>query len=111
MLIFEQIRAGGDRNFGYLLADREAGQGVLIDPSYSPEVFVQRAVEQGIRVTHIVNTHGHADHTNGNAKATELTGAPIAAHADAPEKPGVALAESVDLEVGSLRILNVVSNN
>jgi len=42
-LIFEQIRAGGDRNFGYLLADRESGQGVLIDPSYSPEQFVERA--------------------------------------------------------------------
>ena len=35
-LIFEQIRAGGDRNFGYMLGDRDAKQGVLIDPSYSP---------------------------------------------------------------------------
>ena len=32
-LIFEQIRAGGDRNFGYLLGDRDTRQGVLIDPS------------------------------------------------------------------------------
>ena len=39
-LVFEQIRAGGDRNLGYLLADRDAGQGVLIDPSFSPEAFV-----------------------------------------------------------------------
>ena len=42
-LIFEQIRTGGDRNFGYLLADRDARQAVLIDPSYSPEVLVERA--------------------------------------------------------------------
>ena len=35
-LIFEQIRTGGDRNFGYLLADRDAKEGVLIDPSFSP---------------------------------------------------------------------------
>jgi hypothetical protein len=41
-LIFEQIRAGGDRNCGYLLGDRDTKQGVLIDPSYSPEAFVQR---------------------------------------------------------------------
>jgi hypothetical protein len=33
-LVFEQIRAGGDRNFGYLLGDREAKVGVLIDPSF-----------------------------------------------------------------------------
>ncbi len=29
-LIFEQICAGGDRNLGYLLGDRDTGQGVLI---------------------------------------------------------------------------------
>ena len=32
-LVFEQIRSGGDRNFGYLLGDREARAAVLIDPS------------------------------------------------------------------------------
>jgi hypothetical protein len=45
-LIFEQIRSGGDRNFGYLLADREAGTGGLIDSSYSPEAFVERAARR-----------------------------------------------------------------
>ena len=45
-LVFEQIRAGGDRNFGYLLGDRTARRAVLIDPSYSPEQFVSRAAEQ-----------------------------------------------------------------
>ena len=73
-LIFEQIRAGGDRNFGYLLGDRDTRQGVLIDPSYSPEAFVQRARDQGLTVTHVINTHGHPDHTNGNAKAESENG-------------------------------------
>lgn len=41
--IFEQVRVGGDRNFGDLLGDREAGVGLLIDPSFSPEVMVERA--------------------------------------------------------------------
>ena len=103
-LIFEQIRAGGDRNFGYLLADRNAGKGVLIDPSYSPEAFVQRASEQHITITHVINTHGHPDHTNGNSKAVELTRAPIAAHPDAPESPEVRLVEGDDLAVGALRL-------
>ena len=44
-LVFEQIRTGGDRNFGYLLGDRQAHQAVLIDPSYAPEALVQRARE------------------------------------------------------------------
>ena len=29
-VVFEQIRSGGDRNFGYLLGDREARAAVLI---------------------------------------------------------------------------------
>jgi hydroxyacylglutathione hydrolase len=103
-LIFEQIRSGGDRNFGYLLADREARLGVLIDPSYSPDSFVQRALEQGVAVTHIVNTHGHPDHTNGNERAVELTKAPVAAHPSLPTAPDVALSDGSELAVGTLRL-------
>jgi hydroxyacylglutathione hydrolase len=104
-LIFEQIRAGGDRNFGYLLGDRDAKQAVLIDPSYSPEAFVQRAGDQGLTVTHVINTHGHPDHTNGNAKAAELTAAPVAAFADsALVRSDIGLRDQQELAVGGLRL-------
>src|SRR5262247_3568982 len=99
-LVFEQIRAGGDRNFGYLLGDRDARQAVLIDPSYSPEVFVERADAQQLTVTHIINTHGHEDHINGNATAVSVTGAAIAAHPACPSCPGVAIADGGELSIG-----------
>src|SRR5688572_5416881 len=100
-LVFEQIRTGGDRNFGYLLGDREAGQAVLIDPSYTPEVLVQRAAEQGLTVTHIINTHGHPDHINGNEQAVALTKAPVAAHPDVPTRVDVRLGGGDTLRVGA----------
>ena len=103
-LIFEQIRTGGDRNFGYLLGDRDAGVGVLIDPSYAPEVMVERARAQGLRITHIINTHGHPDHVNGNEEAVALTGAAVAAHRDCPVRPSVPLESSSVLGVGSLSL-------
>ena len=103
-LVFEQVRTGGDRNFGYLLGDRTAGQGVLIDPSYAPEVLVQRAADQQLKVVYIVNTHGHPDHINGNDKAVELTGAPIAAHPACPARPAVPLADGQELSAGALRL-------
>ena len=103
-LIFEQIRVGGDRNFGYLVADRDAAQGVLVDPSYAPELLTDRAEAQGVTVTHIINTHGHADHTNGNVRAVELTGAPVAAHPDAPDTPDLSLGDGVRISVGGVRL-------
>src|SRR5258705_1063533 len=102
--VLEQIRGGGDRNLGYLLGDRDARQAVLVDPSYSPELFVARAEEQGLAVTHVINTHGHEDHVNGNATATALTGAAIAAHPACPSCPGVAIADGGWLNIGSLRV-------
>ncbi|MDX1568215.1 MAG: MBL fold metallo-hydrolase, partial [Longimicrobiales bacterium] len=103
-LVFEQIRLGGDRNFGYLLGDREAGEALVVDPAYSPETLVERARVQGLRVTHVVNTHGHPDHINGNEEAVELTGAPVAGHRSLPETPGVTLAEGDELGVGAFRL-------
>ena len=104
-LIFEQIRAGGDRNFGYLLGDRDTRQGVLIDPSFSPEAFVQRARDQGLRVTHVINTHGHPDHTNGNSRIAELTAAPLAAFADSLlVSPDLGLGDEQELDVGGLQL-------
>jgi hydroxyacylglutathione hydrolase len=101
-LIFEQIRSGGDRNFGYLLGDRDARSGVLIDPSYAPDVFVERARAQGLSITHVINTHSHTDHTNGNERALALTGAVLAAHPLlGPEAP---LADGRTLSIGELRL-------
>jgi glyoxylase-like metal-dependent hydrolase (beta-lactamase superfamily II) len=101
-LVFEQIRSGGDRNFGYLLGDRDAKAAIVVDPSYSPDQFVERAREQGLRITHIVNTHSHPDHVNGNERAVELTAAPLAAHPTM--RPDVPLADGADLHVGALRL-------
>lgn len=103
-LVFEQIRVGGDRNFAYLLGDRDAGQAVAIDPSYSPEAVVQRARDQHLAVTHVLNTHSHPDHVNGNAAAIALTGASLVAHASAPTAPAVAVSDGDTLAVGSLEL-------
>ena len=101
-LVFEQIRAGGDRNFGYLLGDRSAKRAVLIDPSYSPDAFVQRETEQGLVVSHVINTHGHPDHINGNQQAVNLTQATVAAHPLL--HPGLSLEDGHRLSVGALTL-------
>ena len=104
MLIFEQIRVGGDRNFGYLIGDREAGEAVVVDPAFNPADVIERAEAQALKVTHIINTHGHGDHTNGNKKAMKLTGAPLLAYKSAATRPDVKVDHEDTLKVGSLTL-------
>lgn len=107
--IFEQIRIGGDRNFAYLLGDRDAGLGVLVDPAFHPEVAVERAQAQGLRITHILNTHGHHDHANGNTQAKAMTGAVVAGGQHHPGPLDVVLRDGDCLAFGaySLRVFEV----
>jgi glyoxylase-like metal-dependent hydrolase (beta-lactamase superfamily II) len=102
--IFEQVRTGGDRNFGYLIGDRQAGVGVLVDPAYAPGEMVERARAQGLRITHILNTHGHADHSGGNAEAKARTGALVAAYAGSPLRPDAPLKDGDRLKVGGYKL-------
>lgn len=103
-LIFEQINVGGDRNFAYLLGDRESGECALIDPSFSYEKLLIRVEAQKLKVRYIINTHGHADHINGNQQVKELTGTLIAAFFDSEIKPDVGLKDNDILSIGSFNL-------
>jgi glyoxylase-like metal-dependent hydrolase (beta-lactamase superfamily II) len=107
--IFEQLRIGGDRNFGYLVGDRAARVAAAIDPAFAPELLLERAEAQGLGITHILNTHGHTDHTNGNAALKARTGARIAAHPAARPAPDLPLGDGDTLAIGSIaiRVLHV----
>jgi len=102
--IFEQARVGGDRNFGYLIGDRAAGAAAVVDPSYVPDILLERAKAQGLSVKLILNTHGHADHTHSNARVRQQTGALVAAHFSVPFRSDLALDDGHCLQVGGVAI-------
>lgn len=52
-------------NYAYLLYDTEAGVTAVIDPSESEPVEAALS-KRGLHLTHVINTHHHWDHTNGN---------------------------------------------
>ncbi|MHC4470126.1 MAG: hydroxyacylglutathione hydrolase family protein [Planctomycetota bacterium] len=102
--IFEQIRTGGDRNFAYLVGDRKAGVAAAVDPSYAPKLTLDRAKAQGLRIELILNTHGHADHANGNAEMSRLTGAEVAAWRDSSVRPDRPLDDGDSFSIGEYEV-------
>jgi hydroxyacylglutathione hydrolase len=63
-------------NFGVLIHDPEAGVTASIDAPEADKVTAALK-EKGWRLTHILTTHHHADHTGGNAVLKAATGCRI----------------------------------
>ena len=80
-MIIEQIKVGYMEVYCYLVGCKATGKGLVIDPAGNENHILDTAQRLGITIESVVNTHGHADHTCGNGKIVELTGAKIYMHA------------------------------
>ena len=67
-------------NFCYLVGDESLKTCALIDPAFETDRILAEAGGLGYRVTHIINTHGHSDHTAGNEAIKTATGAKLLIH-------------------------------
>jgi glyoxylase-like metal-dependent hydrolase (beta-lactamase superfamily II) len=93
----------------YLVADPDAGSGVLIDGNDELEPLIERAERDGIEVTHVLVTHPHGDHVAGLAEARRRLGdPPLVAHketaAELGEEVEVKLGDGERLDAGGLEI-------
>jgi len=89
-MIVEQVWTGNAyRNFNYLIVCPETGEALAIDP-LDHEKCLAAAKKNGWRITQIVNTHEHGDHTGGNQAMIAATGAKLLAHQNAKDSiPGM----------------------
>lgn len=84
-MIVEQIWTGNAyRNFNYLIACSESGEALAVDP-LDHEKCLAAAERHGWRITQILNTHEHGDHTGGNQAMIRATGAKLLAHRNAKD--------------------------
>jgi glyoxylase-like metal-dependent hydrolase (beta-lactamase superfamily II) len=103
-MIFHQIDAGGDRNFAYLIADKEAGVAALFDPPPDPARYANLIDGHKLAVQYIVITHGHSDHSWGALPARQRFGGKIVGHTSMLFDVDVRVDEGDTLSLGDLTL-------
>ncbi len=79
-MLFRQIIHEDLGCASYLVADRESGVAVVVDPQWDVEPYRRLARLHGVRIGHILETHNHADHVSGHGRLVRQTGATIHVH-------------------------------
>jgi hydroxyacylglutathione hydrolase len=64
-LIFETIETGGIAALSYFIGDESAGVAAVVDPRVDVDVYLELAREKKVAITHIFETHNHADFVSG----------------------------------------------
>lgn len=78
--MIKQLKLSKMAIFCYMVCDERSRTCALVDPAFDTKRILNEVQAHGYRVTHIINTHCHADHTAGNADLKEKTGAKILIH-------------------------------
>lgn len=83
-MFFQQITTPGLGCFSYIIGCPLAGVAAVVDPKRDAAVYAETASRNGMRITHIFDTHIHADHISGARELARATGASIYIHESAP---------------------------
>ncbi|HEU0294013.1 MAG TPA: MBL fold metallo-hydrolase [Anaerolineales bacterium] len=70
-------------NSAYLIGSHENKKGILVDPLRDVDRYLHAARERGLTLTHVLDTHLHADFVSGNREIAAQTAAVIGASAEA----------------------------
>src|SRR5262252_8185575 len=65
-LVFKTIQTEGIAELSYLVGDDDEGVAAIFDPRADVDVYIDMAREAGVAITHIFETHIHADLVRGS---------------------------------------------
>src|SRR5216117_62029 len=105
-MIFQQIVNEDAGCIAYLIGCGQAGEAVVVDPGRDRvDEYLAWSRRKGLQLTHILDTHIHADHLSGNQALAAKTGARIHIHPAADAAfPHAPLGHGDELRIGTVRI-------
>ncbi|MBI1351464.1 MAG: MBL fold metallo-hydrolase [Actinomycetales bacterium] len=89
----------------YLVGDEASGTAVVIDPRRDVAEYLADADRLGLRITHVINTHLHADFLSGHLELAAATGAEMVFGKAAPvEFAALLVADGTWIDMGHVRL-------
>jgi hydroxyacylglutathione hydrolase len=73
-LYLKQMECGPMQNYVYLIGDPVTRQAAVVDPAWEIEGIVQAAREDDYRISKVLITHTHQDHTGGQLYGNHIPG-------------------------------------
>ena len=61
----------------YLIGCQQTGEALIVDANRDVNQYVAAARSAGLRITHVTETHIHADYVSGSRELAALTGAQL----------------------------------
>jgi hydroxyacylglutathione hydrolase len=72
--IFERIETQGIAELSYMIGDDSAGVAAVIDPRADVEIYLELARKHKLAITHVFETHIHADMVSGARELADRSG-------------------------------------
>ncbi len=76
-MFFREFYVEGLAAMSYMVGNRSPGEVAVIDPIRDVDLYLETARQEGVNITHIFETHIHADFVSGSRELAEKTGAKI----------------------------------
>ncbi len=109
MSVHRVILSAGMEVNAYVFKCKDSGQGALVDAGGEPDRIRDLIEATGVRISHILLTHGHGDHVGAVSKMKDLTGAKVyCSKADSgmlgSNEVDVQVADGWETKIGSLHM-------
>jgi hydroxyacylglutathione hydrolase len=76
-MLFERFEDRGLSQYSYAVGCPGAGEMAIVDPRRDIDVYTEFASRRGIRISHVLETHIHADFASGARELAHKTGATL----------------------------------
>lgn len=76
-MFFERVYEKGLAMASYVVGCQATGESVVIDPKRDIDTYLHIARREGLKITHVTETHIHADYLSGSRELAHATGAQL----------------------------------